>query len=132
MSTQNVEHLSPHAINRAKFATTARLISCLVTESLVQAFYRPIKWDGISGVALILSDSPSPKDESISLHSILAVVPLHHPPIFKDGAYSSLGKPIGLLDPLDMFEFVYQAVESIPESGQTEVCTTVMEDLLEI
>ncbi|KAF9048461.1 IucC family-domain-containing protein [Panaeolus papilionaceus] len=120
MSTQNVEHPSPHAINRAKFTTTARLLSCLVTESLVQAIYRPIKWDGISGVALILSDSPSPKDETISLHSILAVVPLHHPPIFKDGAFSSLGKPIGLLDPLDMFEFVYQVVESIPESGQTE------------
>ncbi|PPR03669.1 hypothetical protein CVT24_007790 [Panaeolus cyanescens] len=107
--------LSPQALNRAKFATTARLLSCLVTESLVQAFYRPIQWKGVSGVALVLSGDPSPKDSKISSESILAVVPLHHPPVLKDETPLTLGARIGLLDPLDMLGIVFQTTERIPE-----------------
>jgi len=43
-----------HPVERAQFATTARLLSCLVTESLVHAFYQPVKALEVAGFAIIL------------------------------------------------------------------------------
>jgi hypothetical protein len=93
-------HWQLNPIERAQFATTARLISCLVTESLVPAFYWPISHTDAAGFAVILTAEES-ADVGL-VDRVLCIIPLHHPPIFKDEEPTFLGKKIGLLDPLDM------------------------------
>jgi len=39
---------------RAAFATTARLLSCLVTESLVRAIFVPCRWSDCVGIGVVL------------------------------------------------------------------------------
>ena len=101
-TTTDIQHRE-----RAQFATTARLLSCLVTESLVDAFYRSHQADGSTGYATILTGQVS--DGDVPFDKILAVVPLHHAPVTKPGGNEcSLGSPIGLLDPLDMLSVIFE------------------------
>lgn len=95
---------------KAQFATTARLLSCLVTESLVRAFYQPVKVPQAAGFAIILNGEPPsyPDQSTIRPDEILAIVALHHPPVFKPDGVNLFGKEIGLLDPLDMIPFVLE------------------------
>ncbi|KAF5327365.1 hypothetical protein D9619_004465 [Psilocybe cf. subviscida] len=98
---------------RANFATAARLLSCLVTESLVDAFFRPHQAHGSTGYAIILTGQSSEGD--ISLDKILAVVPLHHAPVAKPGTKECFrGRPIGLLDPLDMLPVIFETGPTPP------------------
>ncbi|KAF4613555.1 hypothetical protein D9613_007629 [Agrocybe pediades] len=108
--------------DRAHFATTARLLSCLVTESLVSALYLPVDLSGISGFAVIVKDKISAFTLPLQPSTILAVVPLHHPPIFKPDDANTFGKEIGLLDPLDMVALVFEVGDSgnSPDSGLSE------------
>lgn len=93
---------------RAQFATTARLISCLVTESLVPAFYRPISHADAAGFAFVLTSNSErlPCDWRV-IDNFLCIIPLHHPPILKDDEQAPLGKKITLLDPMDMIPLVF-------------------------
>jgi len=93
-------------LERAQFATAARLLSCLVTESLVPAFYQPICSKNTAGFTIILTGENS-SQAKLNPDHILCIVPLHHPPIFKGEECGSLGKPIGLLDPMDMLPLVF-------------------------
>src|SRR6266511_3717221 len=93
-------------LERAQFATAARLLSCLVTESLVPAFYQPICSPETAGFAIILTGENS-LEAKLNTDHILCIVPLHHPPIFKDEERGSVGKTIGLLDPLDMIPLAF-------------------------
>lgn len=104
---------SPRPQERAEFATTSRLLSCLVTESLTPAFYLPRGDTENGGLAVILksgrscSKLPLPDD-------ILAIVPLHHAPVYRpDSTNAAVGVEIGLLDPLDMASMVFE-IESDP------------------
>lgn len=119
-------HFRP--VEKAQFATTARLLSCLVTESLVHAFYQPVKALQVdaAGFAVILNaELPSYLERStIRADDILAIVALHHPPVFKPDGVNFCGKEIGLLDPLDMIPFVLETGGSDcakPDRGFSEV-----------
>lgn len=94
---------------RAQFATTSRLLSCLVTESLARAFYQPLKdIPNVNGYGIILQGDIPAEVSLLHADSILAIVPLHHPPIFKADGVDFLGKEIGLLDPLDMIPMIFE------------------------
>ncbi|KDR79021.1 hypothetical protein GALMADRAFT_64371 [Galerina marginata CBS 339.88] len=97
---------------RAGFATIARLLSCLVTESLVSAFYLPHEHRKIAGFAVILRIICSSNNSPLLAEDVLAVVPLHHPPVFKTDGVDRIGKEIGLLDPLDMIPLVFETRDS--------------------
>jgi hypothetical protein len=99
----------------ASFAVISRLISCLVTESLLRAYYIPLS--GIpdtSGFAVVLSThliSEKPIiNRSLRPHDIFVIVPLLNTPVL-DGTASRHGYPIGLLDPLDMVPVFYELTD---------------------
>ncbi|PPQ77137.1 hypothetical protein CVT25_010831 [Psilocybe cyanescens] len=127
---------SPRPQERAEFATTSRLLSCLVTESLTPAFYLPRGDTENGGLAVILksgrscSKLPLPDD-------ILAIVPLHHAPVYRpDSTNAAVGVEIGLLDPLDMASMVFE-IESDPtglpqDSGVPNEYNTVISSILDV
>ncbi|KAJ7454707.1 hypothetical protein FB451DRAFT_1408124 [Mycena latifolia] len=90
--------------DRAAFGTTARLFSCLVTESLARGIYLELA-DGFdaSGICvLLLADvsARAPPDiaTAYTASDILAIIPL--PQIQR--------QEIGLLDPMDMMPLVFE------------------------
>jgi hypothetical protein len=99
--------MSPSSAERAAFATIARLLSCLVTESLVPAIFIPLKWFDCVGIGVILkphtSTVPAQDSRSNSHEDVLSVILLRYVPIFKADSNDPRGNEIGLLDPLDMF-----------------------------
>ena len=99
-------HLAPP--QRAEFAVTSRLFSCLVTESLLRALYFPLE-SGASarGFALILLDDPSVPSASQTadisqITDFFALIPLQGAPILASSEDGSTIRKITLLDPLDM------------------------------
>ena len=107
----SARYLEPTA--RAVFATSSRLLSCLVTESLVRALYFNIEGFEAIGICVILSGSVSarsapPLEVSYELQDVFAVVPLRHIPVFKHDSSDPRGQEIGLLDPLDMLPLVFR------------------------
>jgi hypothetical protein len=95
---------------RAVFATTARLLSCLVTEFLVRAIFVPLQWSDCLGIGVVLKP---PIRSTVPTHDylqgdVLAIVLLRHFPVFRAAESSDhlRGREIGLLDPLDMFPLV--------------------------
>jgi hypothetical protein len=107
---------------RAAFATAARLLSCLVTESLVRAVFVPLPWSDGVGIAVVLnapiSNIPALDFKCYSEGDILAIVPLRHVPVLRNESNDPRGKEIGLLDPLDMFPLVF--VTSGDSNGSDE------------
>jgi hypothetical protein len=97
------------SIERAAFATIARLLSCLVTESLVRAIFIPLQWSDCVGIGVILKPPTSiipaqdSDSRSYSQEDVLSIILLRYVPIFKAGSSDPHGNEIGLLDPLDMF-----------------------------
>ncbi|CAO3639591.1 unnamed protein product [Cunninghamella blakesleeana] len=92
----------------AKFATTLRLIACLVSESLVKAIYIPTKEEAttVKGLCVLLG----PNSTTLStLDNVLAVVPLKGVPII-DKQISlrdiQCGE-ISLVDGWDMLPHIY-------------------------
>ncbi|KAL0954601.1 hypothetical protein HGRIS_003561 [Hohenbuehelia grisea] len=97
--------------DRALFATTARLVSCLVTESLVRALYFPIEGFEATGFAVVLSHGASVRPTSEGVYApedVLLIIPLHHVPVFKHDGTDYRGREIGLLDPLDMLPLAFE------------------------
>lgn len=116
------QDFKPH--ERAQFATTARLLSCLVTESLVRAFYQPLDIPAARGFAIILQGEVVPDAALLITDDVLAIVPLHHAPIFKPQGVSVIGKEIGLLDPLDMMPSIFESgSEQYPWDGTSPEVT---------
>ena len=91
---------------RAAFAVTSRLLaSMIVTESLLRTYYIPIHSEEACGVCIILSahvmgESPI-FTRSLRPADVFAILPLHQEPVYS-GMLSAHGRPIWLLDPLDM------------------------------
>ena len=102
----------PEPKEHANFATAARVLSCLVSESLVPAVYRPLRQTNfklnVAGFATIFKGGVSLDHSAFEVDNILAIVPLHHAPIFKHDADHRHGHQIGLLNPLDMMFAVYE------------------------
>lgn len=115
--------LSPD--DHAPFAVISRLISCLVTEQLLRAFYIPVPGSGeIAGIMAVLSThlmSEQPVlNRSLRSNDIFAIVPLHHAPVFRGASVYPHGRPVGLVDPLDMIPVIYQFSE-VPPGAEVEV-----------
>ncbi|KAF7317066.1 C2 domain-containing protein [Mycena chlorophos] len=110
----------------AAFAVSSRLISCLVTESLLRAFYVDTPGDvkGTAGLLVVLSTTTSIISEEPDISralrpdDIFAIVPLHHAPVFKGtpATRTRHGRVVGLVDPLDMVPEIYVVVEVAGES----------------
>lgn len=111
---------------RAVFASTARLVSCLVTESLVRALYYPLEGFVAMGFSVVLSGDVLSDKHSYSSQDILAIIPLRHTPVFKHDGIDPRGREIGLLDPLDMlpliFELAFKAPNATSGTEDNPVC----------
>ncbi|KAJ6570145.1 hypothetical protein DFH09DRAFT_1154136 [Mycena vulgaris] len=93
--------------DRAAFGTAARLLSCLVTESLARGIYLKLG-DGFdaSGICVVLlADRSRP---AYTASDILAIIPLRHVPVFKHDGTDPRGQEVGLLDPMDMLPLVFE------------------------
>ncbi|KAF7375205.1 C2 domain-containing protein [Mycena sanguinolenta] len=102
----------------ANFAVSSRLLSCLVTESLLRAFYLEAKHSrGMTGILVILSTSVMSEQPVITRtlrpNDIFAIVPLRNPPVFTDARPTKHGRVVGLVDPLDMIPEIYILAETI-------------------
>ncbi|KAJ7650717.1 IucC family-domain-containing protein [Roridomyces roridus] len=100
--------------DRAAFGVSARILCGLVTESLARGIYLKLA-DGLdaSGICVILlsdiSSRPPPDVATpYTAKDILAIVPLHHVPVFKHDGTDLRGREIGLLDPMDMIPLVFK------------------------
>jgi hypothetical protein len=100
-STLRLASLQPLA--RAVFATNARLLSGLVTESLVAAQYFSLEGLEATGVCIIYCQESIPTLPDPNY--VLAAIPLLQVPVLKSG-----GPPHGvvLLDPSDMLPLVFE------------------------
>jgi len=105
--------ISLKPLERAQFDSISRLLSCLVVEQLVPAYYQPLKHAGASGFALLLHGQGLPYHSE----NVLAVALLHHPPIFKINEDHALGRTIGLLQPTEMTPLIFEIGESKLASG---------------
>ncbi|KAJ7086117.1 IucC family-domain-containing protein [Mycena belliarum] len=100
--------------DRAAFGTSARLLSCLVTESLARGIYLQLpNGFGASGICVVfLADvsARTPPDiaTAYTANDILAIIPLSHVPIFKHDGTDPRGPEVGLLDPMDMLPLVLE------------------------
>ncbi|KAL0579987.1 hypothetical protein V5O48_001990 [Marasmius crinis-equi] len=101
---------------RALFAVSSRLISCLVTESLLPAYYLPVDAgrinSGVTGVMVVLSTrlaTEQPKGvPALKSEDVFAIIPLRSAPVLKNGTRHRHGYPIQLIDPLDIHPGIYE------------------------
>ena len=109
-------HLQPSEM--AAFSVTSRLLASIVTESLLDAYYIPILSEETRGICLLLSTHVMEEDPippgSLCPADVFAIVPLHQEPVCS-GTPTRHGKPIWLLDPLDMIPSVFEL--STQEAG---------------
>jgi hypothetical protein len=122
VTASRLAHLTPG--DRAAFATSARILSCLVTESLLRALYFPLHGFEANGVCVILNNGVSstpPSPQPYASKDIFAVIPLYHVPVFKHDGTDSRAKEIALLDPLDMMPLVFEVDPDEIEHIDTEV-----------
>ena len=96
--------------DRAAFAVTSRLLASIVTESILRSYYVPIHSGDACGICVILSANVMSEHHvptrSLSPVDIFAIIPLHQEPIFS-GTHTRHGRPIWLLDPLDMVPLIF-------------------------
>jgi hypothetical protein len=115
--------MASSSTERASFATTARLLSCLVTESLVRAIFIPLQWSDSVGIGVVLnapvSNIPATDCISYSQGDILAVIVFKNIPVFKHDSGDPRGKEVGLLDPLDMSPLILVTITH-KDSGENE------------
>jgi hypothetical protein len=94
----------------AAFSVTSRLLASIVTESLLHAYYIPINSEEARGVCIILSTHEIEKDHILTRPlrpaDVFAILPLHREPVCS-GTPSRHGRPVWLLDPLDMIPSIF-------------------------
>ncbi|KAI8334810.1 IucC family-domain-containing protein [Chlamydoabsidia padenii] len=106
----------------AKFATTSRLIACLVSEGLVKAVYVPcadVEASNIKGLCLLLLPT---KSTLTGLQDLLAVVPLSGVPILEGSSFTIQDikcASISLVDGWDMLPHIYSPTAQTLESVNT-------------
>ncbi|KAF8626421.1 hypothetical protein AX17_006587 [Amanita inopinata Kibby_2008] len=120
-------HLSPQ--ERAAFAVSARLISCLVTESLLDTLFFPLTELNVVGLAVLLLDNANPRPTCLptgaayQANNIFAIIPLQHIPILSEEDAFPV-KRIRLLDPLDMLPLIFRL-----RQGDMETVQSITEDI---
>lgn len=93
---------------RAAFAVTSRLLSSIVTESLLCSYYVPIHSEEARGICVILSANvTSDLTRPLQPMDVFAIIPLHQEPILS-GTHTRHGRPIWLLDPLDTVPLIFE------------------------
>ena len=103
--------------DRASFAVMSRLISCLVTEQILRAFYVPFRDPSFRSIGLLVVLSTHTISENVDVFrpfhpsDIFAVVPLRSHPVLKDEQSRKHGRLVGLVDPLDMLSPVFEFCE---------------------
>ncbi|KAJ3968684.1 hypothetical protein EV361DRAFT_402451 [Lentinula raphanica] len=107
---------------KANFATTSRLLSCLVTESLSRALYFPLTGFEATGFCVLLSGEVSSRppqsiDVPYKLSNILTIILLKHVPVFKHDGADPRGPEIGLLDPMDMLPLTLEVVQGVHDKA---------------
>ncbi|KAJ7733429.1 IucC family-domain-containing protein [Mycena maculata] len=114
MPARTLQFLELDPADRAAFGVAARMLSCLVTESLARGIYLKLA-DGLdaSGICVILladiSSCASPDvSTAYTASNVLAIIPLRQVPIFKHDGTDPRGQEIGLLDPMDMLPLVFE------------------------
>jgi hypothetical protein len=117
---------------RAAFAVSSRLLASIVTESLLRAYYIPIHSDEARGICVVLSTHTTEEHpvlaRSFRPADIFAIIPLHQEPVFS-GKFEKHGRPIWLLDPLDMVPCIFEL--STREVGLDEcVCLDLLDSYL--
>ncbi len=126
LSTFTIGARSLPPADRAALASTVRLLSCLVTESVVRALYFPLEGFEATGFATVLKPEV-PLNRAYTAADILAVIPLRHLPVFKHDGQDDRAKEIGLLDPLDMMPLVLElSTTSLPDArpvSRTQILT---------
>ncbi|KAF8506286.1 IucC family-domain-containing protein [Hysterangium stoloniferum] len=104
--------LSLSSADRAAFAVTSRLLSCLITESILKAVFVPIDSPNTIGACIVLSKRASDADLSLKEpycpSDIFVVIFLRSVPILKNRGDATIEKEIGLMDPLDMLPWIYE------------------------
>ncbi|KAK2460987.1 hypothetical protein APHAL10511_007457 [Amanita phalloides] len=123
------------AQRKASFAVVSRLLSCLVTERLLKAFYITLddNLENSTGIVIILSThlaSEQIVDGTLYASDIFAVVPVHHPPVLLKTPPSKHGRSVGLLDPLDMLPEVYELRKGKPGHAASRFQTTIINALV--
>lgn len=113
LSTFTIGARSLPPADRAALGSTVRLLSCLVTESLVRALYFPLEGFEATGFTTVLKPEV-PLSRAYTSADILAVVPLRHLPVFKHDGQDDRAKEIGLLDPFDMMPLVLEVSATQP------------------
>lgn len=121
--------LSPS--ERAAFAVSSRLLSCLVTESLLKAIFVPSNSNTtteICGTCVILSRKASKSDVPVGRpyhpSDIFLLVSLHSPPVVKPSVGPTKASEVGLVDPSDMLPWIYEIREE-PNPHQSKVSPKV-------
>lgn len=120
--------------DRAAFAVTSRLLSCIITESLLTALFVPMDSSKAVGTCVVLSKRASatavPLDTPFHCADIFAIVPLRTVPMFRASGSHHFGQEIGLVDPLDMLPSVYEVLEDSNISTSLKVCHSTETRLL--
>jgi hypothetical protein len=101
------------------FATIARLLSCLVTESLVRAIFIPLQWSNCVGIGVVLK--PSKSTAPYSQEDILSIILLRYVPILKPGSRDPPGYEVGSLDPRDIMYPLLLVTSLDGDSDKNEV-----------
>ncbi|KAI9497663.1 IucC family-domain-containing protein [Zychaea mexicana] len=131
-----------------KFATTSRLISCLIIENLATAYYYscPEEEQQMVGLCLVLRTRRDSRDEdekhtSLTTKDLLAVVPLRGIPELNSSEAAALTLPNGvqcpkieLLDPWDMLAphiFGLYCDDSSPNPKHSQGVRTLVTKALE-
>lgn len=98
--------------DRAAFAVASRLLSCIITESLLKALFVPMDSSTAVGVCVVLSKKAGavtvPLRKPYAPTDIFVIVPLCTTPIIKQASQFQFGMEIGLVDPLDMLPWMYE------------------------
>ena len=117
--------MTSSSAERASFATTARLLSCLVTESLVRAIFVPLRCPDGVGIGVVLnapvSNIRATDCISYSQGDVLAIIVFKNVPVFKHDSNDPRGKEVGLLDPLDMSPLVLVTITHKDSDENEEV-----------
>ena len=130
-------HLAPPL--RAEYAVASRLLSSLVTESLLRALYFPLSDASAAGFALILLHGPSAEASNvrasdIQLTDVFALVPLQGIPILNHDEDEATIREITLLDPLDFLTLPlvisnHDELQSHGISNQTTLTAAILNTL---
>ncbi|CAM0142647.1 unnamed protein product [Umbelopsis sp. WA50703] len=99
----------------AQFATSSRLLSCLVTEGLLCAYVQPLSnKDDMKAVCLIFYNEVA----ELRADAIHSVIPLKGMPIIDTNGVNGLYR-VKLLDPMDMLPAIYTTSSSSPQKDTT-------------